>query len=415
MGTGETDELATNVPNEPADMTPEADVESTSKPVWSRRTFLKAAALGAAAYGVLGKLNIAAAEVVTNVNCTANDVRIHGPGIVINEPCTCTKTCTRSDGTKYACFDAQVKFTLINNTGTDRYCVTIHLCPGMSSSGVSFPAQDIVIGTVGPGTHDLIATIPDYPCGAGTVCFGEAGSGEDGGFAKGETCPTGKCCTVISWNVRPNDPCPLPYQDIIKSKCRAQRVCIVGRGTTTLDCDTSASGVQSNCPVECGSSTTLRLCTTNDASLGPFTFTLGGQSFGPTNDTCHDFTVGPITKDTTITGDVKSNDGCTKSASVTLTTSPITVSLDVSGGATCDSAANSGLKFTASTGKTGCTYEWKVDGTVVSGVTGDTFNYPANPDNVCQTVSVTATCGGCISNTASKTVKQCVNTITPCT
>ncbi len=210
MCTDDSPEISAETIDEPIGVTPQAATAPPPNPHWRRRTLLKAAALSTAAYGLLGKLNVASANVITNVNCTANDVRISGPGVVINEPCNCPGT-----------FTAQVKFRLINNTGTDRYCVTVHLCDGTSSSGVAFPARDIVIGTVAPGTHDLIAEIPNYPCGAGTICFGEAGSGADGGFAKGETCPTGKCCTVISWNVRPNDPCPLPHEDIIKSKCRA--------------------------------------------------------------------------------------------------------------------------------------------------------------------------------------------------
>jgi hypothetical protein len=250
------------------------------------------------------------------------------------------------------------------------------------------------------------------PCGAGTVCFGEAGSGEDGGFAKGETCPTGKCCTVISWNVRPNDPCPLPHENIIKSKCRAQQVCIVGRGTTTLDCDTSAAGIQDSCAVPCGGTTTLRLCTTNPASLGPFTFTLGGQSFGPTAATCHDFTVGPITANATFTGTVTDKDGCAKSDSVDADHLPDRGALAVSGGETC---GGGNLTFTASTGRTGCTYNFSVDGTSVQNTTANTYSYPADPDSACHTVSVVATCGGCVSNTASMTVSQCITTMTGCT
>ncbi len=344
--TNGTNEVFDNVS---AESTSEADAAPAPKPGWNRRTFLKAAALGAAAATFIKQdsggnwglgVSSALADVVTNVNCTANDVRIIGPGIIINEPCDCP------DGK----FNAQVKFRLNNNTGTDRYCVTVHLCAATSSSGIAFPAQDIVIGTVGPGTHDLIATINDYPCGAGKVCFGEAGSGEDGGFAKGETCPTGKCCTVISWNVRPNDPCPLPHENIIKSKCRAQQVCIVGRGTTTLDCNTSASGVQSTCAVACGGTATLRLCTTNDASYGPFTFTLGTQSHGPTLDTCHDFTVGPLTAaSTSFTGTVTDASGCAKSASVTLTTTPIEVT-SASGTPPACAGGNTTLKACASGG-----------------------------------------------------------------
>ncbi len=158
--------------------------------------------------------------------------------------------------------------------------------------------------------------------------------------------------------------------------------------------------------------TTLRLCTTNPASLGPFTFTLGGQSFGPTSDTCHNFTVGPITANTTFSGTVTDKDGCAKSDSVTLTTSQIQLALAVSGGETC---GGGNLTFTASTGKTGCTYNFSVDGASVQNTTANTYSYPADPDSTCHTVSVVATCGGCVSNTASMTVSQCITTTTGCT
>jgi hypothetical protein len=385
----------------------------------NRRTFLAAAALGSAAAAFvqktgsgLGGIRLgplpAFADNLSGLNCTANDVRIVGPGQIINEPCACTGT-----------FNAQVRFRVINNTGTTRYCVTVHFCPGTLPGGGTFNPGDILIGDIPPKSDAFYTvTIPNYPCGAGLVCFGACGTGTDPdtgqpdcSFAKGEACPTGACCTTISWDVNPG--CPTR---VLTSKCRHQQVCIQGRGGATLDCNTTLTGVQTNCPVECGATTTVRLCTTEAASFGPFTFVLHvpgqpDQTFtgaGP----CHDFTVGPITDTTTITGDVTSNDGCKKSASVTLTTSPITVTLGVTGGETCGSG---NLTFTASTGKTGCTYNFSVDGTSVQNTTSNTYSYPSDPDSTCHTVSVQATCGGCVSNTASTTVRQCVTTTTGCT
>jgi hypothetical protein len=377
---------------------------------WDRRTFLKAAALGTAAAATgaaLIKPLSAYADNLSSLNCTANDVRIIGPGQIINEPCNCTGV-----------FNAQVRFRVINNTGTTRYCVTVHFCPGPLPGGGTFDPGDVLIGDIPPKSDAFYTvTIPNYPCGAGLVCFGACGTGTDPdtgqpdcSFAKGEACPAGACCTTISWDVNPG--CPTR---VISSKCRHQQVCIQGRGRATLDCDTSAAGVQTNCPVECGASTTLRLCTTEAASFGPFVFTLTGggttqtvTSAGP----CVDFTVGPITDTTQFTGTVRSNDGCEKTASVTLTTTPITVALDVSGEEACGSG---NLRFTASTGRTGCTYNFKVDGTSVPNTESNTYDYPADPDSTCHRVSVVATCGGCASNEASITVSQCVTTTTGCT
>jgi hypothetical protein len=352
MSCGENEDFCPELPEEQAELTPAVTEDGVTPTPLHRRTFLKAAALGTAAAALFSKGTSfgplsAYADVLTNVNCTANDVRISGPGIVINEPCTCTGT-----------FNAQVRFRIINNTGTSRYCVTSHLCAGRDAAGnVVVPAQDIIFGTIAPNFNDFVTvTIPNYPCGAGSVCFGAAGSGIDGGFAKGETCPTGQCCTIISWNVVANDPCPQPHSDIIKSKCRAQQVCIVGRGSTTLDCNTTLNGVQNDCTVPCGQSTTVRLCTGSAASFGPFKFDLSdGQTFtgaGP----CHDFTVGPVTGNVTLTGTVTDNTGCARaSASITLRSQAVASALVTAGAPDCDGKVH----YTISNCDANASYSWQ--------------------------------------------------------
>jgi hypothetical protein len=278
MDMEEIDDVGGGTSDESADRSDETTSEESqaprSGPTLNRRRFLTAAALGTAAAALFNKggsdgtlrigPGIVMADVLTNVNCTANDVRIIGPGIVVNEPCTCNGT-----------FDAKVRFTINNNTGTQRYCVTVHLCPGLDENGQEVvAARDIVIGTIDPGQREYEVTIPGYPCGAGNVCFGAAGSGEDGGFAKGETCPTGKCCTVISWNVRPNDGCPQPHGDIIKSKCRAQQVCIQSFGISATCADSSCAArslTNGCCTVPCGGSLNVKVTASGQSAGTPCT------------------------------------------------------------------------------------------------------------------------------------------------
>ena len=363
----------------------------------SRRSFLKAAALGVGATSPFWRALIplgAFGDDLSSLNCTANDVRIIGSGQILNEPCGCTGT-----------FNAQVRFRVVNNTGTDRYCVTLHLCPAQNG----FAPGDIIIGDV-PANFDgfKTVTINNYPCGASLLCFGAFQPGDDDVDAKGVRCPDGECCSTISWNVRPNDPCPVPAGTQITSKCRHQQICIQGRGTTTIDCNTSTTGVQTNCSVACGATTTLRVCTTNGSALAPFTYTLSdGQSFGPTNDSCHDFTVGPITQpSTTFTATVTDKDGCAKSASATITTTAPSASLSVAGTGNC----NGVLTVTANVpGFSGCTVAWKVDGAPVSGNPNGTLTYGPVLDGVCHTIRADVNCGGCTAF-ATTQVSQCVTT-----
>ena len=67
----------------------------------------------------------------------------------------------------------------------------------------------------------------------------------------------------------------------------------------------------------------------------------------------------------------------------------------------------SALTFTATPG-TGCTFEWKLDGTVVQTGASNTYSYAADPDTSCHTVTVKKTCGSCEA-TAHARVTQCVS------
>jgi hypothetical protein len=368
---------------------------------WDRRTFLKSAALGTAAAamyqgGSLFAPLAAYADDLSALNCTANDVRIPGPAQILNEPCNCTGT-----------FNANVQFRVINNTGTTRYCVTVHFCPVTLSDGTIFAPGDVIIGDV-PAKSDALyqVTIPNYPCGQGLLCFGARGSDPDGGFPKGAACPTGQCCTTVSWDVNPG--CP---SRVLASKCRHQQVCIQGRGHTTVDCDAVASGNQNDCTVTCGSTAHVKVCTTNSSALGPFRFQLGSQSYqGQAGETCHTFDVVVTQPSTTLTATVTDASGCASTASVTLRSSTIQPTITVSGQTNCDG----NLTFrAAATGFTGCTPAWTIDGTAATANSDGSLSY-RDLDGSCHTIGVTLTCGGC-SGTASKTVSQCVHTTLNCT
>src|SRR5918993_1027212 len=104
-----------------------------------------------------------------------------GPGRVINEPCNCSGT-----------FTATVEFTVENNAASARNCITLHLCPAGSVN----PGDIILQGEIaGKTTQVMTATIQNYPCGAGLLCFGAAGQDDRG------RCDAGVCCSTISWGV----------------------------------------------------------------------------------------------------------------------------------------------------------------------------------------------------------------------
>jgi hypothetical protein len=390
--------------SEDSDLTPISDDGFLGKPS-SRRTFLKAAALGTAAAAVWQKgpglrfgPAAAFADDLSGLNCTANDVRIVGPGTILNEPCTCT------GGT----FNAEVSFHVINNTGTTRYCVTAHFCPGTNG----FSPGDIVFGNI-PANFDgnVTVTIPNYPCSSGLVCFGERGSQLDGSFLKGEACPAGKCCSTITWNVKANDPCPDTTRQI-SSKCRHQQICIQGYGAT-LTC-------KSGCTPTCGDSTVLT--GTVSGGVGPYFYVLSGsdgtsQRFpatGTTNDTSHDFTV-TATAATTYTLTVTDSRGCTRTASTSIAApgqpSPI-ITVDAT-------ACNGVVNFSASAaGFTGCTSAWTINGAAPGTFTNDDTTLVRVKadgsldvrilDGLCKTIAVTLTCGACSGPASVSRTWPCV-------
>jgi hypothetical protein len=377
-------------PDVPESTDPIADV--TIKDALPRRTLLKAAAVGTTVAAIAGRDFFtpapALADDLSTFQCTANDVRIVGAGQIINEPCNCTGT-----------FNAEVAFTVENNAASERGCITLHLVPAGGLGQIDVILQGTIAGKT---TQTMTGFINNYPCGAGFVCFGSAsGDGR-------RRCEAGECSTV-SWTVPGQDTCPPDKQ--ISSKCRHQQICIQGRGSAGIDCVA--------CQVDCGGNGTVRISAIG--GVGPFTYGLSdGQSFGPTSDTSHDFTVGPITTSTNVTGSVTDGSGCVKSTvQATLTPNAITPSISAAGDTDCDGV----LTFTGSAaGFTGCSFAWTIDTVAASNTETDglvvrvnadgTLGY-RNLDGTCHTIGVTATCGSCIG-TASTTVTQCVTTTVDC-
>jgi TAT (twin-arginine translocation) pathway signal sequence len=382
---------------------------------WDRRTFLKAAALGTAAAALWQKgpgLSFGPAAALANdlseFPCTANDVQIIGTGQIVNEPCNCTPGST---------FTAVVAFTVKNIAAARRYCITLHLVP----DGTVFTEPfDIILhntptgGTstiAGKTTTTMYARIENFPCNVGLVCFGIA-------VPEG----TGKCdpgtCSTVAWSTTPGDAnCTSPDQSPPHGQCRHQQICVQGFGAT-LTCTT-------NCTPTCGEQSVLTACVSGGTP--PYTFVLHAddgspdQTIGPTSNTCVTFTV-------TVTGTVKytltvtDSTGCSRTASTTLTAQAINVTLAVAGAADCSGL----LVFTPTVTPPGnCTFTYKLDGVPLVASETDVLvvrlNTPTagkltyrNLDGVCHRITVTATCGTC-TDTASKTVQQCVTTTANCT
>ena len=377
--------------------------EVTEKQSVQRRTLLKAAAVGTTVAAFAARDGFtpytALADDLSTFQCTANDVRIIGAGQIINEPCDCNGT-----------FNAVVNFTVENNAASDRGCITLHLVPNSVFAGGDILLQGTIAGKT---TQVMQGTINNYPCGAGRQCFGSAsGDGRN-------RCSAGECSTV-SWTVPGQDTCPPARQ--ISSKCRHQQICIQGRGAASMACSGSNS-----CEVPCGTNATLTLSTTGGPA--PYTYKVFDSannlidSFGPTNDLSHEFSVGPITGNASFYGTVtdSGSPSCTDASnSVDVTTTAITVDVTVAGDENCDGL----LTYSAAAaGFSGCDAPvWKIDGNAASATETDTeivrlnndgtLTY-RNLDGTCHTISCDLTCGGC-TGTGSATVTQCVGSTVAC-
>jgi hypothetical protein len=399
MDPDDTNEIAESAASEPTETPVESGVEGVLNANIGRRTFLAAAALGAAAAGLfnktgeglsglrLGPVSAFAHDISSN-NCQSGDVQVLSPFTIVNEPCSCPS------GTS---FTASAVAVMVNNAASDRLCVTVHLPPKTLSGGAVFGGDFLAAATLtGKSTQTVTATIAGYPCGAGDVTFGGA---LPSNYDKGPCPDASKPCAGLSWETPGfSGTCgPSGTASASPSKCRFQQIRIIGRGANLTCVD--------GCTPGCGGVSTLRVSASGGSA--PYTFSLapGGQT--KTGTTSATFAV-TSTATTTYTATVNFGDGCTRSVTTTINVTPATASISASSPGTCSSASASDVTFTA-TPNSG-TFTWTVNGTAQA-ATGSSFTLTANPDALTRTVGLSMlTSGGCAATATSKLVSQCVNT-----
>jgi hypothetical protein len=380
---------STSAPIEPAEIKPEAAAETTSKWGLNRRKFLTAAALGTAAAAMLnrgsgGVLRLGPATALANDlsgnSCTAGDVEIVGSGIVVNEPCICSPGGT---------FSAVVQFTVRNNTSTGRYCIALHLVPDgtVITQPTDLVLRDANGSSTAPGKsggesfHDttMFATIPNFPCNAGLVCFGQAG------VVRGKCAPG--TCTTIAWNTSPGAAgCTQADQSPPGGQCRHQQVCIQGFGAALV--------CKSGCTPTCGGTAVL---TASVAGGSPnYTFVLhaddgsADQTFGPTSNTSHDFTV-TVTQNTTYTLTVTDSNGCSRTATTSLSATAVAKPTLSRTGPDCAGNAT----ITVTNCDASLTYTWYDNGVLISGASGCTLTQQFAPGSHSITVTASNAGGTC--------------------
>jgi hypothetical protein len=274
---------------------------ANSQSGFSRRTFLKAAALGTAAAALLnrdalGNLDFGAssafADNLSTLGCTANDVQLLGAGQILNEPCNC------APGTS---FTAQVAIPIFNNSSSDRNCVQLHLCDTLVSISptqtvtLSFPDPILLTSSIAGKTTSTVTVSLGWFCGLGNVCFGSPVTFNNAG---NPTC-TGACCIVITWRVPGQDTNCNNKVSYIKSKCGMPGVfCITGRQNGLIcngNCGAGCGGVSTLVASQTGGGAPFVFCLNSDATstaCQTVTSGLGGTvSFMVTTTSCTTYTV----------------------------------------------------------------------------------------------------------------------------
>lgn len=326
-------------------------------------------------------------------SCTSNDVRITGPGSILNPQCGCTTA-----------FNAVVVFPIVNNAASSRLNITMHLCP-LNDFVAPYNVSDVLLqNTDGTGSSILtkkqnttmVGTIPNFPCSGGTnglVCYGVADS-----FIRGSSCPAGACCSGISWLT--------PSGQDTGSKCRLQQICVQVK-TVDLTCDSSP------CDAQCGGTVTLTLCSSgfNASAFYASANTAATVVSTPVriNATCASITASGMTSDTTITGSVAEDvsPSCNRTDTQLIHVNPLPSLTSVSRTTNCTGA----LTFTANPSTGFDSFTWSGAGT--GSCTGASCNvaFPSATDcTTCRSACVVGTKGQCSTPPLCNSYTQCITT-----
>lgn len=375
---------------------------SSPTPGFSRRTFLKAAALGTAAAALFntdplgrleaGPLSVSANDLSGNP-CTANDFSV-GTGVILNvkDLCTCTST-----------FTAQVKFPVTSTQNATRKCISLHL-PSGTDIVLRNTLTEAIAGTgnsffAGSGTGFMYAMFPNFPCDASQpVCFGVVNCAGTG-------------CATVGWDTASgstpfNATCTSADPSPPRGQCRHQQICIAAFGAT-LACNATAQTATTTCTPTCGGSTILTAgVLAPDA--GPYTFTLTGPNSYSASasvtgtpvagepgqyQATHNFLVttpsGTSTYSLSVCDSTLGGSGCCKTASTTLTSNPLGNPTVTHSNPDCSGQTT--VTVTPSGGTGTISYSYTIDGgSAVAAVTASTFTHTFTPGST-HTVSVTLT------------------------
>jgi hypothetical protein len=402
---------------------------------WSRRTFLKAAALGTAAAAMAGRsgsggLHLGSSSAsaardlpqdLFNFPCTAEDIFLVdavgsttplGVGQIINEPCVCTGT-----------FTAEVQFVVFNKTSTDRYCIALHLSDLFDAEGnLAYAGRDVILeddsgsSDAAPGWTVMTGTLPSFPCNAGLVCSAVP------------SVTRGKCsdhCSTVAFSTSPGDSgcalvngaAPTPPS----GQCRHQQICIQGF-SVEVECADGDCGpgnvVDDCCTVPCGEDLHLKITATGGAAGCPGPLTIGVKheddaAFTTVTPDANGCVTIPDPKTGTYT--VRATDtqcaggaNCFREDTIEVCVESVDTTLAVAGDDNCDGV----LTFTAAAvGHTGCSFNWWIDD-VLQSETSNTLIYDpcalGHLDGADHTVAAQAVCGDCEADIATATVNQCV-------